>query len=99
MVRANLRRQNNIMANDTVEKKDLAQDVEMGPKESSSAVMSDIGETKDQFQAPRSSFWVGLSSHGVEMRGAEPVPVEKRTDTRYVNVLTIFATSMTSLLP
>ncbi|KAI0106869.1 permease for cytosine/purines, uracil, thiamine, allantoin-domain-containing protein [Daldinia grandis] len=87
------------MADDTVEKSDLAQDVEMGPKESSSAVMSEVGEIDDQFQAPRSSFWTKLSNHGVEMRGAEPVPVEKRTDTRYVNVLTIFATSMTSLLP
>ncbi|OTB17588.1 hypothetical protein K445DRAFT_57503 [Daldinia sp. EC12] len=61
--------------------------------------MSEIGEIEDQFQAPRSSIWTKFSNHGVEMRGAEPVPIEKRTDTRYVNVLTIFATSMTSLLP
>ncbi|KAH7025676.1 permease for cytosine/purines, uracil, thiamine, allantoin-domain-containing protein [Microdochium trichocladiopsis] len=57
-------------------------------------------ETTDQFARPaKSTWWAKLSDNGVELRGAEPVPVEKRTDTRYVNVLTIFATSMTSLLP
>ncbi|KAI1207028.1 permease for cytosine/purines, uracil, thiamine, allantoin-domain-containing protein [Annulohypoxylon truncatum] len=71
----------------------------MGTKESPSGATSEVGETEDQFQAPRSSFWATFSDHGVELRGAEPVPVEKRTDTRYVNVLTVFATSMTSLLP
>ncbi|KAI1401750.1 permease for cytosine/purines, uracil, thiamine, allantoin-domain-containing protein [Hypoxylon fuscum] len=72
----------------------------MGPKESSSTKASEAGgEIEDPFQAPRSSFWATFSDHGVEMRGAEPVPVEKRTDTRFVNVFTIFATSMTSLLP
>ncbi|KAI1372398.1 permease for cytosine/purines, uracil, thiamine, allantoin-domain-containing protein [Hypoxylon crocopeplum] len=71
----------------------------MGTKESLSAGTSEADEVEDQFQAPRWSFWAKLSNHGVEMRGAEPVPVEKRTDTRYVNVFTIFATSLTSLLP
>ncbi|ORX96545.1 hypothetical protein BCR34DRAFT_628798 [Clohesyomyces aquaticus] len=33
------------------------------------------------------------------MRGAEPIPREQRTDERYINVLTVFGTSMTSLLP
>lgn len=89
----------------TVEKQDSAEapgavrDVEMGAKGSPSAGTSEVGEIEDQFQVPRSSFWATFSDHGVEMRGAEPVPVEKRTDTRYVNVFTVFATSMTSLLP
>ncbi|KAI0881326.1 permease for cytosine/purines, uracil, thiamine, allantoin-domain-containing protein [Annulohypoxylon maeteangense] len=71
----------------------------MGSKESPSGATSEVGEIEDQFQAPRSSFWATFSDHGVELRGAEPVPVERRTDTRYVNVFTVFATSMTSLLP
>ncbi|KAI1459888.1 permease for cytosine/purines, uracil, thiamine, allantoin-domain-containing protein [Annulohypoxylon moriforme] len=71
----------------------------MGTKESPSGTTSEVGEIEDQFHAPRSSFWATFSDHGVELRGAEPVPVEKRTDTRYVNVFTVFAASMTSLLP
>ncbi|KAL7623597.1 hypothetical protein AAE478_005149 [Parahypoxylon ruwenzoriense] len=95
------------MANYTVEKEESARtlgavrDVEMGPSKqpSPSTRTSEVDDIEDQFQAPNSSFWAKLSNHGVEMRGAEPVPVEKRTDTRYINVFTIFATSMTSLLP
>lgn len=78
---------------------DKVLDVEKGATETSSRGTSEIGEVDDLFETPPSSFWAKLSDHGVEMRGAEPVPVEKRTDTRYINVFTIFATSMTSLLP
>lgn len=78
-----------------------SRDVEKGPKEATSSTEpSEVDEIEDQFfQAPKSSFWAKFSDYGVEMRGAEPVPVEKRTDTRYVNVFTVFATSLTSLLP
>jgi hypothetical protein len=71
-------------------------DVEMGSSKEGTIQAVD---NDDQYEAPKSSLWARLSSAGVELRGAEPVPIEKRTDTRYVNVLTIFATSMTSLLP
>jgi len=73
----------------------VASDVEMGSSH-------DFKDTvRDDFHVPAAgeSFWQKLSGAGVEMRGAEPVPVEKRTDTQYINVFTIFATSMTSLLP
>lgn len=55
----------------------------------------------DTFEEPRTghSLWSKLVGTGLELRGSEPVPVEKRTDVRYLNVFTIFATSMTSLLP
>jgi hypothetical protein len=57
--------------------------------------------SEDDFHAPSRgrAIWERLSGAGVEMRGAEPVPVEKRTDTQYANIFFIFATSMTSLLP
>ncbi|KAI1765039.1 permease for cytosine/purines, uracil, thiamine, allantoin-domain-containing protein [Hypoxylon sp. FL1150] len=72
----------------------------MGFQASSSTEPSEVDEVEDQFlQTPKSSFWAKFSDYGVEMRGAEPVPVEKRIDTRYVNVFTVFATSLTSLLP
>ncbi|KAK1835301.1 putative purine-cytosine permease [Podospora conica] len=53
----------------------------------------------DAFEEPKTGLWERLSGAGVEMRGAEPVPEEKRTDERYLNVFTVFGTSMTSLLP
>ena len=45
------------------------------------------------------SFWRKLASYGVEIRGVQPVPAEQRTDTRYLNVFTLFSTSMCCLLP
>ncbi|KAM0540682.1 hypothetical protein ACHAPJ_013544, partial [Fusarium lateritium] len=36
---------------------------------------------------------------GIEMRGLEPIPPEKRTHTKYYNVLTLFGGSFFSLLP
>jgi hypothetical protein len=72
-------------------------DVESG----SSAQEGSVRSVRETIAAPSfgSGIWAKLSSNGVEMRGAEPVPEEKRSDTRFVNVFTIFATSMTSLLP
>ncbi len=57
--------------------------------------------TVDTLHAPKvgASLWAKLAGAGIEMRGAEPVPVEKRTDENYAGVFFIFATSMTSLLP
>ncbi|KAF5624645.1 Purine-cytosine permease FCY2 [Fusarium tjaetaba] len=40
-----------------------------------------------------------LAVSGVEMRGLEPVPVEKRTHTKYYNIFTLFGGSFTSILP
>ncbi|KAH8890564.1 hypothetical protein GQ53DRAFT_169772 [Thozetella sp. PMI_491] len=66
---------------------------------SSSSTPSVNVVASDEVAAPSSSLWSRLSDAGVELRGAQPVPVELRTDTRYFNIFTIFATSMTSLLP
>lgn len=94
-------KKSSIMNDSTTEKDmsratDIVHDVESGSSKNGTAAEVDIEE---QFQKSNLSIWAKLSSHGVELRGAEPVPVEKRTDTRYINVLTVFATSMTSLLP
>ncbi|KAJ5450439.1 uncharacterized protein N7458_006888 [Penicillium daleae] len=40
-----------------------------------------------------------LAMAGVEMRGLDPIPVEKRTHTRYYNIFTLFGGSFLSLLP
>lgn len=40
-----------------------------------------------------------LAVSGVEMRGLEPVPPERRTHTKYYNIFTLFGGSFVSLLP
>lgn len=40
-----------------------------------------------------------LLDAGVEDNGIKPVPVEKRTDTRYHNLYTVFATALLCVLP
>lgn len=40
-----------------------------------------------------------LAMAGVEMRGLDPIPVEKRTHTKYYNIFTLFGGSFLSLLP
>jgi hypothetical protein len=77
----------------------VAYDLETGS--SQEGTIESTKAVHDELQTPKiaASLWERLSFAGVEIRGAEPVPVEKRTDTQYSNVFTIFATSMTSLLP
>lgn len=50
----------------------------------------------EEFKGP---FWQKVVNFGVELRGLEPVPPELRTDTRYVNILTLFSTTSIGLLP
>lgn len=45
------------------------------------------------------TFLKKLALAGVEVRGLEPIPPEKRTHTRYFNVLTLFGGSFISILP
>ncbi|OIW32643.1 hypothetical protein CONLIGDRAFT_613281 [Coniochaeta ligniaria NRRL 30616] len=40
-----------------------------------------------------------MSSWGVEMRGITPVPIEERTDKRFINVFFVWFTMSTNLLP
>lgn len=74
-------------------------DVESNPP--TKVIASESIELQDDFHVPNiaSTFWEKLLDAGVELRGAEPVPPEKRTDTQYLNTFTVFATSLTSLQP
>jgi hypothetical protein len=40
-----------------------------------------------------------LLTWGVEVRGITPVPVEERTDTRFINIFSLWFTMSVSLLP
>jgi hypothetical protein len=74
-------------------------DVESNPPVE--VMTSETIELHDDFRVPiiASTLWEKLLDAGVELRGAEPIPREKRTDTQYLNTFTIFATSLTSLQP
>ncbi|KAJ9645020.1 hypothetical protein H2204_001482 [Knufia peltigerae] len=47
----------------------------------------------------QTGWWKQVTSFGVELRGIEPVPVEQRTDTRAVNIFSLWWTLSLSLLP
>lgn len=40
-----------------------------------------------------------LTTAGVEMRGIDPIPIEKRNHTKYYNIFTLFGGSFLSVLP
>lgn len=71
-------------------------DVEKNVSTSSADVVA-LGSSYDL--ETNTGIWAKLSQHGVEIRGAKPIPAEERTDTRFFNVFTVFSTSMLSLLP
>jgi hypothetical protein len=76
---------------------------------SKSTVMRDVVKETSSFSIDadvttgeirgKKAFWSSLTDHGVEIRGALPVPVEERVDRRFFNIFTVFSTSMLSLLP
>ena len=55
----------------------------------------------EDFVTPRSLTHAirKLTQAGVELRSLEPVPPERRTHTRYYNVMTLFGGSFFSILP
>jgi hypothetical protein len=73
------------------------EDLEKNATSTDVSVHDDVVEVA--ITGPGHTLWSKLSDAGVELRGAQPVPVELRTDTRYFNIFTVFSTSMTSLLP
>ncbi|KAI1433348.1 permease for cytosine/purines, uracil, thiamine, allantoin-domain-containing protein [Xylaria sp. CBS 124048] len=64
-------------------------------------VMPDDGNAiESQSRPSRLSPWLAkLSSWGVETRGIKPVPLEERTDKRFINIFFVWFTMSTNLLP
>ncbi|KAJ5917992.1 hypothetical protein N7454_010367 [Penicillium verhagenii] len=60
---------------------------------------SDVATAELQsYHSPRA--WLSkFASWGVELRGIAPVPMEERTDKRYINVFFVWFTMSTNLLP
>ena len=50
-------------------------------------------------EAKPKPLWFRILNWGVEEGGIEPVPLERRTDTRYVNLFTVWFTALLCLLP
>jgi hypothetical protein len=46
----------------------------------------------------KTSLWGRITSSGMEMRGAEPVPVEERTDRQGFNIFTLWWSISLTLL-
>jgi hypothetical protein len=44
-------------------------------------------------------LWFRVLNFGVEQGGIAPIPLENRTDTRYLNLLTVWFTALLCLLP
>lgn len=57
-------------------------------------------QTAEEKGSIRSHDWKQrLLTWGVEIRGITPVPVEERTDTRFVNIFSLWFTMSVTLLP
>ncbi|KAL4863010.1 hypothetical protein BDV12DRAFT_178012 [Aspergillus spectabilis] len=58
-------------------------------------------EAQSQGKFPRvpESWLARIANWGVELRGVTPVPIEERTDSRFINVFFVWFTLSTNLLP
>lgn len=66
---------------------------------SSSSVDVDVLESESRSFDGKPAWWKKILSLGVEERGIQPVPVEERTDDRFVNVFSIWFTMSINCLP
>jgi hypothetical protein len=54
---------------------------------------------EESLEAKPKSLWFRVLNWGVEEGGIAPIPVEKRTDRRYINLFTVWFTALLCLLP
>lgn len=59
----------------------------------------DDGEAYETLPEKKPKWYRKLLDAGVEENGIKPVPVEKRTSTKYTNLFTVFFTCLLNLLP
>jgi hypothetical protein len=59
----------------------------------------DVAEAESQ-ALDRSTIWLDrLRRWGLETRGMQPVPIEERTDTRFINIFFMWFTMNVNILP
>lgn len=56
-------------------------------------------QSKGKFPRVPDRWLSRIANWGVELRGVAPVPIEERTDTRFINVFFVWFTLSTNLLP
>jgi len=59
----------------------------------------DAGEVYEPHPEKTPGWYQKLLDAGVEENGVKPVPLERRTNTSYNNIFTVFFTCLLSLLP
>ena len=59
----------------------------------------DVDEAESQSLSRRDVWLSRIRRLGVETRGITPVPLEERTDPRFINVFFVWFTMSTNLLP
>lgn len=69
------------------------------PADVSAADMADIDVVETQSLSRRKVWLSRAVAWGVEVRGTTPVPLEERTDSRFINVFFVWFTMSTNLLP
>jgi len=61
--------------------------------------VSDVAVAESQTYSKPKAWLSKFSAWGVEMRGITPIPIEERTDKRFINVFFVWFTMSTNLLP
>jgi hypothetical protein len=69
------------------------------PVDVSSDSPADIDVVESQTLSRRKAWLKKAAAWGVETRGITPVPLEERTDPRFINVFFVWFTMSTNLLP
>ncbi|TAQ89285.1 hypothetical protein B7494_g2368 [Chlorociboria aeruginascens] len=80
------------------EKNGLAVDAEKGAG-TPPAVDEVVPSENDILPHRARSFWKKLSQWGVEIRGIVPIPTEERTNSRYINIFSIWLAMSVNTLP
>lgn len=70
------------------------------PSPAGTAVDVDDVDVAESQTYSRPKRWLNkISAWGVEVRGITPIPLEERTDKRFINVFFVWFTMSTNLLP
>ncbi len=86
---SNIQEHQKVVANELI-------DVE---KHTPSSTSVDVAESESLPLHRKPSWWKKLIALGVEERGITPVPVEERTDGRFINVFSLWFTLSITTLP
>lgn len=69
------------------------------PSPAGTAVDVDVDVAESQTYSRPKRWLSKISAMGVEVRGITPIPLEERTDKRFINVFFVWFTMSTNLLP